>query len=137
MTAAASLLSGCRPASTRSIGIFNHEVNRAMLSASGFPVPFSILDNVDAETPVSSATSRKLSSNSSRRRRIARPSSWVLTSALAMRGMLVHLTGLLPRYHSSVLVARSCFILETPTLTLNLIGAQKFSGERQRAFGYN
>ena len=39
----------------------NQVVSRAMLSASGFPVPFSIRDKVEAETLVWSATSRRLS----------------------------------------------------------------------------
>src|SRR3981081_2594495 len=64
---------------TRSIGISSHDAKRAMLSASGFPVPFSIRDKVEAETPVRSATSRRLKPCCSRRRRTAPPSSDVLT----------------------------------------------------------
>src|SRR6266498_2698850 len=61
------------------MGISNQEVSLAILSASGLPAPFSMRDNVDAETPVSSARSRRLRPFSSRRRRTAVPNSAVLT----------------------------------------------------------
>src|ERR1044072_437395 len=96
----------------RSTGTSSHAVSRAMLSASGFPVPFSIRESVEAETEVLSATSRRLRPSSSRRRFTARPSSSVFTSALA--GRLVRF--MLPRtYHGAVLEARLFFTSETAT----------------------
>src|SRR5215216_2938251 len=81
-----------------------------MLSASGFPVPFSMRDSVDAETDVLLATSRRLSPSSSRLRRTARPSSSVLTKVLADR-----FERFMPPKPTTraVLDARFCFTLET------------------------
>src|SRR3977135_3956137 len=75
-----------------------------MLSASGFPVPFSIRDKVEADTPVCSATSRKLKPCCSRRRRTAPPSSEVLTPVFFAMAQA---------YHRLVLAARLCVIVAT------------------------
>src|ERR1051325_5974673 len=72
----------------RSNGTLSHDVKRAIFSASGFPVPFSMRDKVEAETFVASATSRRLNPSSSRRRRIARPSSAVLIKDLIVFAIL-------------------------------------------------
>src|SRR5688500_19132016 len=96
----------------RSIGTSSHDVKRAMLSALGLPVPFSIRESVEAETEVRVATSRKQSTSSSRRRRTARPSSSVLTSGLEVR--LVRFIQA-DRITLRVLDARLCFMLETVT----------------------
>src|SRR6266851_1101672 len=87
----------------------SQEASRAMLSASGLPVPFSIRDKVEADTPVCSATSRKLKPCCSRRRRTAPPSSEVLTPVFFAMPQA---------YHPSVLAARLCFTVAT------LLGAQ-------------
>src|SRR5690349_22132273 len=81
-----------------------------MLSASGLPVPFSIRESVEAETEVLAATSRRLRPSSSRRRRMARPNSSVLTRPLLDR--LVRF--MRQPYHSAVLDARLCIARETP-----------------------
>src|SRR5258707_13972883 len=57
----------------------SQEASGKVLWASGLPAPFSIRDKVEADTPVCSATSRKLKPCCSRRRRTAPPSSEVLT----------------------------------------------------------
>src|SRR5215211_2479538 len=104
----------------RSIGTSSHEVSRAMLSASGLPVPFSIRESVDAETDVLSATSRRLSPSSSRRRRTARPSSSVLTSGLDGRFVRFMPVKPITRW---VLDARYCFMPETgPRNGTKLVG---------------
>src|ERR1700694_1790876 len=64
---------------TGSMGISSDDAQREILLASGLPVPFSIRDKVEAETPVWSATSRRLKPCCSRRRRTAPPSSDVST----------------------------------------------------------
>src|SRR4026207_806294 len=106
----------------RSIGTSSQAVSRAMLSASGWPVPFSIRDSVEAETEVLVATSRRLSPSSSRRRRTARPSSSVLTSGLEVR-----FVRFIPaeRITLRVLDARLCFMLETWIRSL-VLGALYF-----------
>src|SRR5881394_3058654 len=90
---------------TRSIGMSSHEASRAILSASGFPVPFSMRDNVDAETPVSSATSRRLKPSDSRRRLTALPNSEVFTPCFLVMGIQFSII--------RVLAARLCFMLAT------------------------
>src|SRR5260370_37903504 len=104
---------------TRSIGISSQEASRDMLSASGLPVPFSIRDKVEADTPVCSATSRKLKPCCSRRRRTASPSSEVLTPVFfAIR----------QAYHPSVLAARLCFIVATRCASRQLAPYKKEAG---------
>src|SRR5215203_5338415 len=85
-----------------------------MLSASGFPVPFSMRESVEAETEVLSATSRRLSPSSSRRRRTARPSSSVLTRGFD--GRFVRFMSA-KRITRRVLDARFCFTPETTFTT--------------------
>src|SRR5437660_9941370 len=110
----------------RSTGTLSQAVRRAMLSASGLPVPFSMRESVEAETLVSSATSRNERPASSRLRRIARPSSTVFTKLFpvefAIFGLLLarfrpkkpFSRSITPRpYHKKILVARLCFILAT------------------------
>src|SRR5215208_8175554 len=85
-----------------------------MLSASGFPVPFSMRESVEADTDVLSATSRRLSPSSSRRRRTARPSSSVLTRGFD--GRFVRFMSA-KRITRRVLDARFCFTPETTFTT--------------------
>src|SRR5260370_28964167 len=103
----------------RSIGMSSKEASRAMLSASGLPVPSSIRDKVEADTPVCSATSRKLKPCCSRRRRTAQPSSEVLIPVFfAIR----------QAYHPSVLAARLCFIVATSSTSCQLAPHKKEAG---------
>src|SRR5437762_10345454 len=83
----------------------SHDARRAILSASGLPVPFSMRDKVDADTPVLSATSRRLKPCCSRRRRTALPSSEVLTPVFFTMGeeCITH----------RVLAATLCFMVGT------------------------
>src|SRR5438874_13112389 len=83
----------------------SHDARRAMLSASGLPVPFSMRDKVEADTPVLSATSRRLKPCCSRRRRTALPSSEVLTPVFFTMGEKCST--------HRVLAARLCFIVGT------------------------
>jgi hypothetical protein len=86
------------------------------LSASGFPVPFSIRESVEADTAVTFATSRRLSPSSSRLRFIALPSSSVSTSDLIDLFVVFIGSQATTRW---VLVARLCPTLEThPYLVL-------------------
>src|SRR6476620_5951680 len=90
---------------TRSIGMSSQEANRAILSASGFPVPFSMRDNVEAETPVSSATSRRLKPSDSRRRLTALPNAEVFTLCFLVMCIQFSIV--------RVLAARLCFMPAT------------------------